>query len=157
MINKNQDFLGNLWKTWPNFWRLVFFLFTCKHISPKVFCKSWFVLVILEIIYDFCLLSVKYIQVVTECIIFVALDNYFAITNFFLTKFHFLQFQKWLKNNFWTGKKFKTAKNAISRKKMDLFDFTSFFAWTFLNFLSHCGAVVVHVQISTSNSSGAPQ
>ena len=34
-------------------------------------------------------------------------------------------------------KKFKTAKNAISRrKKIDLFDFTSFFAWTFLNFLT---------------------
>ena len=36
----------------------------------------------------------------------------------FLTKFHFLQFQKWPKINFWTGKKFKTAKNAISRKKL---------------------------------------
>ena len=35
----------------------------------------------------------------------------------FLAKFHFLQFQKWLKINFWTGKKFKTAKNVISRKK----------------------------------------
>ena len=34
-----------------------------------------------------------------------------------------------------TEKKFKTSKNAISRKKMDLFDFTSFFAWTFLNFM----------------------
>ena len=33
----------------------------------------------------------------------------------FLTKFHFLQFQKWPKINFCTGKKFKTAKNAISR------------------------------------------
>ena len=32
---------------------------------------------------------------------------------------------------------FQTAKNAISRKKnLDLFDFTTFFAWTFLNFLS---------------------
>ena len=38
--------------------------------------------------------------------------------NFFLTKFYFLQFQKWPKINFWTGKKFKTAKNAISRKKI---------------------------------------
>ena len=35
---------------------------------------------------------------------------------FFLTKFHFLPFQKWPKINFWTGKKFKTAKNVISRK-----------------------------------------
>ena len=33
----------------------------------------------------------------------------------------------------------KTAKNAISRKNFfDLFDFTSFLAWTFLNFLAHC-------------------
>ena len=30
----------------------------------------------------------------------------------------FFLFQKWSKINFWTGKKFKTAKNAISRKKM---------------------------------------
>ena len=50
----------------------------------------------------------------------------------FLTKIHFLQFQKWPKINFCTGKKFKTAKNAISRKKnFDLFGFTSFFDWTF--------------------------
>ena len=46
----------------------------------------------------------------------------------FLTKFHFLQSQKWPKINFWTLKKFKTAKNAISHKIFfDLFDFTSFF------------------------------
>ena len=30
-----------------------------------------------------------------------------------LTKFHFLQFQKWPNIYFWTGKKFKTAKNAV--------------------------------------------
>ena len=36
---------------------------------------------------------------------------------FFLIKFHFLQFQTWPKINFWTGKKIKTARNAISRKK----------------------------------------
>ena len=53
----------------------------------------------------------------------------------FLTKFHFLQFQKWPKINFWTGKNFKTTRYAISRKKFfDLFDFTSLFAWIFLNF-----------------------
>ena len=52
-----------------------------------------------------------------------------------LTKFHFWLFQKWPKINFWIGKMLKTAKNAISRKKiLDLFDFTNFFAWTFLNF-----------------------
>ena len=44
----------------------------------------------------------------------------------FLTKFHFLQFLKRSKINFWTE---KTAKDTISRKKFDLFDFTSFFAW----------------------------
>ena len=44
-----------------------------------------------------------------------------------MTKFHFLPFQKWPKINFWTGKNFKTAKNAISRKKLfDLFVFTYF-------------------------------
>ena len=44
---------------------------------------------------------------------------------FFLAKFHFLQFQKSI---FELGEKFKTAKNAISRKNFfDLFDSTSFF------------------------------
>ena len=47
----------------------------------------------------------------------------------FLAKFHFFQFQKWPKINFWTGKKFKTAKNAISRKNI-------FFFHEFLNFLA---------------------
>ena len=59
--------------------------------------------------------------------------------NFILTQFHFLQFQKWQKTIFQLWKKFKTAKNAISRKKFFffyLFDLTSFFAWTFLNFLA---------------------
>ena len=33
----------------------------------------------------------------------------------------------------------KNHKNAISRKKDDaLFDFMSFLAWTFLNFMAHC-------------------
>ena len=40
------------------------------------------------------------------------------------------------KNQFLTGKKFKTAKNAISRKFIYLFDFASVFAWTFLSFLA---------------------
>ena len=43
---------------------------------------------------------------------------------------------KMAKINFSTGEKSKTAKNAISQK---VFDFTSFFASTFLNFLAHCG------------------
>ena len=54
--------------------------------------------------------------------------------NFFDQKFNFSQFQKWPKNNIWTGKKFKSAKNAISRKKIDLFNFTSFFGLDFSKF-----------------------
>ena len=62
----------------------------------------------------------------------------------FWIKFHFLQFQKWPNINFWTGKKFNTAKNAISRKKIvDLFDFTSSFAWTFLNFLAYSVIIII--------------
>ena len=45
-----------------------------------------------------------------------------------------MQFQKWPKIHFWTGKKFKTTKNAISRKKFYLI---YYFALTFLNFLAH--------------------
>ena len=44
-------------------------------------------------------------------------SNKSILRKFFLAKFYFLPFQKWLKINFWAGKKFKTAKNAISRKK----------------------------------------
>ena len=53
--------------------------------------------------------------------------NQFHEKKIFLTKFHFSQFRKWPKINFPTRKKFKTAKNAISRKIFfALFDFTSF-------------------------------
>ena len=47
-----------------------------------------------------------------------------------------MQFQKWQK----TKKKFKTAKMQYCEKffLIYLFDFTSFFAWTFLNFLARC-------------------
>ena len=62
-----------------------------------------------------------------------------SISRFFLAKFHFLQFQKWTKMNFWTGKKFKTLPEMkFQEKKFDLFDFTSFFAWTFLKILALC-------------------
>jgi len=55
-------------------------------------------------------------------------SNINQFQDFFLAKFHFLHFQKWPKINFLTGKKLKTAKNAISRNKFfDLFDFTSLF------------------------------
>ena len=51
----------------------------------------------------------------------------------------FLQFQKWPKINFCTREKFKTARNAISRKKNWFTSFNEvFFAWTFLNFLARC-------------------
>ena len=54
-------------------------------------------------------------------------------------KLHFLQFRKWPKINFWTGKKFKTAKNAISRKNFFWFIwFYEFFCLDFLNFLADC-------------------
>ena len=63
----------------------------------------------------------------------------------FFTKFHlfiylfFLQFQIWPKIIFWTGKMFKTAKNAISWKK-DLIYLISwvFLPGLFLNFLVCC-------------------
>ena len=43
------------------------------------------------------------------------------------------------KNQFLNGEKvLKTAQNPISRKKLNLFDFTTFFAWTFLNVLAFC-------------------
>ena len=52
-----------------------------------------------------------------------------------LPKFHFLQFQNWPKINFWTRKKFKTAKNAISRKKFFWFIwFHEFFCLDFFKF-----------------------
>ena len=56
--------------------------------------------------------------------------------NFTLTKIHFLPFQTWPKINFWTGKKFKTAKNAISRKKKFWFSiwFHEFFGLDFFKF-----------------------
>ena len=60
-------------------------------------------------------------------------SNQINSTNNFWTKFHFFQFQKWPKINFRTGKKFKTAKNAISQKN-DLFDFPEFFCLDFFKF-----------------------
>ena len=54
----------------------------------------------------------------------------------FLDKFHFLQFQK---STFELGKSLKLPKMQFHVKKIfDLFDFTSFFPWSFLNFLAHC-------------------
>ena len=58
--------------------------------------------------------------------------NQFHEKKFFWPNSIFCHFKKWPKINFWTGKKFRSAKNAIFKKNFDLFDFTSFFfAWTF--------------------------
>jgi len=43
----------------------------------------------------------------------------------------FLAFSKMAENQFLNLEKFKTARKAISGKVFDLFDLTSFFAWTF--------------------------
>ena len=58
-----------------------------------------------------------------------------------LTKFHFLQFQKWPKIDFWTG---KTAKNAISRKKIWFIWFHEFFCLDFFKFSGPLWYVGVH-------------
>ena len=60
-----------------------------------------------------------------------------SISRLFLTKIHFLPFQKWPKINIWTGKKFKTAKYAISRKKF--FDNIWFHEFFWLDFFKFSG------------------
>ena len=57
-----------------------------------------------------------------------------------LANFHFLQFQKWPKINFWTWKKFKTAKNAISRKSFLIYLISRVFLPGL--FLIFCPAVI---------------
>ena len=57
---------------------------------------------------------------------------------FYFDQIPFFAISKMAKNQFVNLEMFKTAKNAISRQKMDLFDFTSFFAGTFLIFLALC-------------------
>ena len=53
---------------------------------------------------------------------------------------------KMTKINFWTGKKFKTAKNAISRKIFWIYLISRvFFAWTFINFLGCCEYVGIEI------------
>ena len=58
----------------------------------------------------------------------------------FWTNFNFCHYKNDQKSIFELGKS-KTAKNAISQKRV-LFDFKSFFVWTFFNFLAHCGAAL---------------
>ena len=43
--------------------------------------------------------------------------------------------QKFIFGHFWNGKKWNLTKKIIC--EIDLFDFASFLAWTFLNFLAH--------------------
>ena len=73
---------------------------------------------------------------------------YRAVTNFktpapfiiFFTKFHFFAISKLAKNQFlkW-GKSLKLPKMQFHEKNLfELFDFTSFFVWTFSNFLARC-------------------
>ena len=55
-----------------------------------------------------------------------------------------MPFQKWPKINFWTGKKFKTAKNAISRKKKLFIWFHEFLCLDFLKFSGPCKDAVCY-------------
>ena len=50
-------------------------------------------------------------------------------------------FKNGQKSIFELGKTLKLPKMQFHAKKIDLFDFTSFFDWTFLKFLAQCTAV----------------
>ena len=58
------------------------------------------------------------------------------LTKFFLTKILFLQFWNGPKTIFELRKSSKLPK--MQFHEIDLFDFTSFFTWTFFNFLGRC-------------------
>ena len=60
----------------------------------------------------------------------------------FLTEFHFLQFQIWPKIHFWSGKKLKTAKNAISRRRKKLICLISRDFW--LDFFKFSGPLCIY-------------
>ena len=57
----------------------------------------------------------------------------------------FSNFKNGQKINFWTEKKFKTAKNAISRKKIIYLISRVFLPGLFLNFLAHCVLITYDV------------
>ena len=69
---------------------------------------------ILKINYGWVILKKKILKLIVKLL----KSNKSISRNFYLAKLQFLQFQKRPKINFSTGKKFKTAKNAISRKKI---------------------------------------
>ena len=54
----------------------------------------------------------------------------------FLAVLNFFPVQKLIFGHFWNCKKWNSAKK--KNHEIDLFDFTCFLAWTFLNFLAHC-------------------
>ena len=61
--------------------------------------------------------------------VFLALLNFSQYKNWYLTIFEITKMEFWQKNFF---------------GEIDLFDFTSFFAWTFLNFLARYAMVDLH-------------
>ena len=58
--------------------------------------------------------------------------------NFFPPNSIFCYFKNGQKSIFELGKSLKLPKMQFHENKIDLFDFTSFFAWTFISFLVHC-------------------
>ena len=54
----------------------------------------------------------------------------------FLAVLNFFPVQKLIFGRFYNGKKWILIKKI---REIDLFDSTSFLAWTFFNFLAHCG------------------
>ena len=68
---------------------------------------------------------------------------FLAVLNFFLV-------QKLIFGHFWNCKKWNLVKKNI--REIDLFDFMSFLAWTFLNFLAHHGTTYyLHFSILKSD------
>ena len=59
-----------------------------------------------------------------------------TFTKKFLAKLYFCHFKNSQKSIFEQGKSLKLPKMQFHEKNSDLLDFTSFFAWTFLNFLA---------------------
>ena len=63
---------------------------------------------------------------------------FLAVLNFFLVP-------KMIFGHFWKCKKCMLVKKII--REIDLFDFTSFFAWTFLNFLAHYALIIFKKEV----------
>ena len=65
------------------------------------------------------------------------INQFFSREIAFLADLNFFPVQKLIFGHFWICKKWNLVKKII--REIDWFDFTSFLAWTFLNFLAHCG------------------